>query len=1146
MDFDAGSGLPAGRIEAMVEAGGTYWIRTREAVAFYDGYEWIVADSARGLPPGRVTSLARDEGDRVLVVREGGVFRGDTAGFRPFPLPPGLEGKAVKALPTAGGGLIATVYQGEGVTGRAIRIPEKGASPGSPDSQASGEKKRARNTASGGDSDTPQEPRVTGRGQHAWRTRSGRVWVHTGRRLLHWDGRDWSALPVEGTWTKLVGLVLENRRGQGMAFRKGPPDRRSLLSWSPSQRAREVTSEGRNLLLSGDLRDDGQALMLWETGDVRFLNRDRWESVSSISSSRAQGLYFAYLAENGDVWLASSRGLHWFRDSLNRWTSLSFPFPDLRNRVHAILSTPDGAIWIGTQVGLGRWSPTDPPGRMPVPCPQPRPGITGLARDSSGGVWAVSGSSFQGAYRWDGDGWTHWGTQEGLVGEIHDVAVDRDGGVWFLSLGSASEGEAGQGVYRLREGRITRWTDPEGFLESRAYAFAQGPDGAYWFGTLRGLTRWKEGRWRHWGPGEGLRPAGHPKVFSLAVDSAGTPWFGGGPNTRTGLGTLGPGDSIRYLTREEHGLPGDEIWAVELDEKGRVWFSTNRGVGFLKDGHPVTFDATTGLSTTGVWPLDVQEEMVLLGTTGDGVARLSRDEEEQPAPRPRIVSVLQEEDVLHLTWGAFPFNGQMSPAQVPTRFRLDDGPWSPWGMERSASTPAPDAGTHTVAVQARGLFGQIGEDTMVFTVPPPLLLSPEVAFPVAALVAAFLILAGVQVVRKRRADEALRESEERFRALVEGAPEAIALYDPEENRLTQVNANGERLVGYGQDELRTMSLDQLHPPTQTDGRASGECLDELVEAVRAGEKPVTEWLIRDARGKDIPCELRLVGLPYQGRSLIRISLVDISTRLKEEERRRELEEHLFQAQKLEAVGQLTGGVAHDFNNLLTVVRGNLELLAEDLPGDPDHEELRKLTSDATRAAERGALLTQRLLAFSRRQNLAPRILSVSELVHGLLDLIRRTLGETIAVETRLGQEVWPILADPAQLESALLNLAINARDAMPEGGTLTIAAENTHLTTAELEETEAEAGPYVVLSVTDDGLGMAPDVAARAVEPFFTTKDVGKGSGLGLSMVYGFTRQSGGLTRIRSRRGVGTSVRLYFPRAGAEKEEATEKGQAAD
>ena len=1140
MDFDDRSGLPAGRIEAMVEGGGTYWIRTRDAVAFYDGYEWIVADSARGLPPGRVTSLARDEGDRVLVVKEGKVFQGDTAGFRPFPLPPGLEGKAVKALPTAGGGLIATVYEGDGTTGRAIRIPGKGGVPGPPDPQASGEEEGGEDTAAPGSPAIPKEPRVTGQGQNAWRARSGRVWVHTGHGLLRWSGRRWSPLPVEGRWTKLVGLVLENRRGQGMAFREGPPDRRSLLSWSPGQRAREVTSEGRNLLLSGDLRDDGQALMLWETGDVRFLNREGWKSVSSISSSRTQGLYFAYLAENGDVWLASSRGLHWFRDSLNRWTSLSFPFPDLRNRVHAILSTSDGAIWIGTQVGLGRWSPTDPPGRVPIPCPQPRPGVTGLARDSSGGIWAVSGSSFQGAYRWDGEGWTHWGAQEGLMGEIHDVAVDREGSVWFLSLGSGKKKGAGRGVYRLQEGRITRWMDPEGFLESRAYAFAQGPDGAYWFGTLRGLTRWKEGRWTHWGPEEGLRPPGHPKVFSLTVDSAGTPWFGGGHNTRTGLGTLDPEGSIHYLTREEHGLPSDEVWDVELDEKGRVWFSTNRGVGFLQAGGPVTFDATTGLSTTGVWPLDVQEGMVLLGTTGDGVARLSRDEEGEPAPRPRILSVLQEEDVLHLTWGAFAFNGQMSPSRVPTRFRLDDGPWFPWGTERSASIPAPDAGRHTVTVQARGLFGQLGEDTMVFTVPPPLLLSPEVAIPVAGLVAAFLVLAAVHVVRKRRGDEALRESEERFRALVEGAPEAIALYDPEENRLTQVNANGERLVGYAQGELRTMSLDQLHPPTQADGRSSRERLDELVEAVRAGDMPVTEWLIRDARGKDIPCELRLVGLPYGGRSLIRISLVDISTRLQEEERRRELEEHLFQAQKLEAVGQLTGGVAHDFNNLLTVVRGNLELLAEDLPGDPDHEELRKLTSDAARAAERGALLTQRLLAFSRRQNLAPRILAVPELVQGLLDLIRRTLGETIAVETRLDEGVWPILADPAQLESALLNLAINARDAMPEGGTLTIGAENTHLTTADLEEVEARAGPYVVLSVTDDGVGMAPDVAARAVEPFFTTKDVGKGSGLGLSMVYGFTRQSGGLTRIRSRRGVGTSVRLYFPRATAEEAQAAD------
>ncbi|NKB59974.1 MAG: PAS domain S-box protein [Alphaproteobacteria bacterium] len=244
--------------------------------------------------------------------------------------------------------------------------------------------------------------------------------------------------------------------------------------------------------------------------------------------------------------------------------------------------------------------------------------------------------------------------------------------------------------------------------------------------------------------------------------------------------------------------------------------------------------------------------------------------------------------------------------------------------------------------------------------------------------------------------------------------------------------------------------------------------------------------------------------------------------------RKRVEAELLQSQKMEAVGQLTGGVAHDFNNLLGVIMGNAEIL-EDEVGQ------RNLSVQAIfRSAQRGAELTQRLLAFSRRQPLRPSALHPAELVDGMHQLLSRTLGKKIEIDVDIPASLWHVEADPGQLENALLNLALNARDAMPDGGTLRIVLANAPMKTYEnAEYVEVTPGDYVSLRVSDTGTGMDKDVLEHVFEPFFTTKDVGKGTGLGLSMVYGFAKQSGGDIHIESSLGHGTTVTIFLPRAGS-------------
>jgi PAS domain S-box-containing protein len=241
------------------------------------------------------------------------------------------------------------------------------------------------------------------------------------------------------------------------------------------------------------------------------------------------------------------------------------------------------------------------------------------------------------------------------------------------------------------------------------------------------------------------------------------------------------------------------------------------------------------------------------------------------------------------------------------------------------------------------------------------------------------------------------------------------------------------------------------------------------------------------------------------------------------------EERLRRAQRLEAVGQLTGGIAHDFNNLLTVVIGNLDLLQGRLAGDPKAS---AFAETALNAALRGAALTRQLLAFARRQSLDAKVIDINERVTATMALLQRTLGEDIEVTTELASDLWPAFADPTQLESALVNLAINARDAMPQGGRLLIETANKRIDENHVAKNfDAAPGDYVMLAVSDTGIGMPLEVLARVFEPFFTTKPTGKGSGLGLSMVYGFAKQSQGHVQIYSEVGHGTSVRLYLPRA---------------
>ena len=422
-----------------------------------------------------------------------------------------------------------------------------------------------------------------------------------------------------------------------------------------------------------------------------------------------------------------------------------------------------------------------------------------------------------------------------------------------------------------------------------------------------------------------------------------------------------------------------------------------------------------------------------------------------------------------------------------------------------------------------------------------------------------------ELAQRRAAEAQLRESETRLRLATEAASIGTWDFNPQTGEL-RWDEQCKRLFGLPPEAEVTYDgafLAGLHPE---DREATHAAVQGAIDPSGPGrydveyrtvglQDGVTRWIAATGRAvMEGGVASRFIGTvaDISARKAAEAKLRDLNETLEERVReevahRTKAEEALRQAQKMEAVGQLTGGIAHDFNNLLTVVTGNIGIAQRALgaAGMADPRASRSL-DNALKGAERAAALTQRLLAFSRRQPLAPKALDADRLVQGMSDLLQRSLGEMIRLEIVSTPGLWRVEADPNQLESAIMNLALNARDAMPDGGELTIETANTRLDEGyAAAQAEVPPGQYVMIAVTDTGAGMAKDVVTRAFEPFFTTKEVGRGTGLGLSMVYGFVKQSGGHVKLYSEPGQGTTAKIYLPRLMSEPAAESDATQSA-
>jgi PAS domain S-box-containing protein len=392
------------------------------------------------------------------------------------------------------------------------------------------------------------------------------------------------------------------------------------------------------------------------------------------------------------------------------------------------------------------------------------------------------------------------------------------------------------------------------------------------------------------------------------------------------------------------------------------------------------------------------------------------------------------------------------------------------------------------------------------------------------------------ITAQKIAQEALYESEQMARGIIENALDAFIQTD-EAGNVLEWNPQAEAMFGWSRREMVGKQLISLILPEalQSQRKKVREQLLRNEVLAAAGDRFEIDAIRKD--GRSFRIEVSLKALRRRSGYVFNTFVRDLTQKIA-------AEEQLRQAQKMDALGQLTGGIAHDFNNVLTVITGTIEILAEEVSGKPDMAAIARLIGEA---ADRGTELTGHLLAFARKQPLQPRETDINHLIIDSAKLMRPALGEQIEIESMLGDSLWTALVDPSQLSAALLNLAINARDAMPGGGKLTLETRNVNFDADYASANgDAQAGDYVMIAVSDTGSGIPEPIRDRVFDPFFSTKGVGKGTGLGLSMVYGFVKQSGGHIKLYSEEGYGTTFKLYLPKADAPAEQSAALSSAPE
>jgi PAS domain S-box-containing protein len=857
--FTTESGLPSNDVTSLAETeDGTVWASTAAGPAWFDGYQWHIVPGAPRQRLGIVYPFGRS---RVVCNLEGVVYV--------------VTRDSAAALPLRDVGLGAPYDSATLI----VRM------------------EKSLFFYSGGKLSAMQGPSdsVNGGIDILWKTRSGDYIIRTQYGMYRWTEDHWSKQlwPVAGEVS--VTALAEDPSGGGLAAVLLPLETRGLWEWSyggaPVRNNAEMGYDVRAL----DVNASGDAIVVYNSGDIRLRRKGRWTGLPSVQA-RLGEIEFVQWRANGDLWFGTERGLYLYKQSSSRWEVLAHPSPDGRNAVNELLRTRAGDLWVGTADGIDIYKASGATDHVAAVGGTRLYTVTGLGEDSDGNVWVSSGATFDGAFRWDGKTWERFRVSDDPQGaRFHKIRRDRYGRLWFLGISRRYDyrGAKEVGAYLLSEGKFTRWGEDEGLANGRVYSFAQTPDGALWFGTLRGLSRWTPdpgheratsaaagGRWTHWLRGTGLL---YEKIFTLAADSAGRVWFGHA-NSGTGLGVIDSADSVRYVMASE-GLANEFIWDLSVDSAGAVWAATDGGLCMYANGAWLTYGEKSGLHFPKLWPVLPLGPKVYAGTRGKGVAIFDRGESSWRQPRVVIDRPVVENYDVHVRWKAYASWGDEPPEEIQTRYRIDGAPWSAWSAAREIVERNVAPGGHTVRVQARGLVGNFEEAGIAseFSVMPPYYLRPIYYVPVGLLAFGVVALGTVLLARKRKHDLELRKSEAKFRAVAQMSPSAIVIY--QDGPFLFANPGAEALTGYDASALLRMTLaDLLHP----DDRDLMRQREEERDAESSSVPDRAEFRIVTKDGTERWVDYRWGWIRFQGVPATLGTAFDITERKRAEEQLRTL------------------------------------------------------------------------------------------------------------------------------------------------------------------------------------------------------------------------------------------------------------------